>query len=265
MADGLTSATSVGSQGGDGNLCFHTDSSTTFATSSCSATWQIIGDQGLGISQSHAAFGELGAFSGVTTVATPAGVSSARTAGVAQATWGDNLTFTGLGGSASLEVFISLTGLSTGALDCSITPDTTACGSVSIEYYTELNNGGSVIDCILTAVGFCTTSIPITGASQVLFTGFLSVGASAGISGLDPNATVKASGDFLDTGKVDSLLIVDANGNPIQGAGIISASGTDYNNLSEPVPAPEPSELLLLSSGLLALVGAGKARLSQQK
>jgi hypothetical protein len=265
MADGLTSATAVGTNGGNSNLCSQSDSSTTLATSSCSATWQTTGDQGLGISQSHAAFGELGAFTGVTTVATPAGFSSAFTAGVAQATWGDNLTFTNLDGPASLEIFISLTGLSTGASLCTITPDTTACGFTSVEYYTELNNGNSVIDCILTAVGFCETSVAITGASQVDFSGFLSVGASANITGQDPNATVKASADFLDTGKVDSLLIVDGNGNPIQGAGIVSASGTDYNNLAEPpVSTPEPSGLLLLGSGLLAVIGAGKARLSSR-
>jgi len=61
-----------------------------------------------------------------------------------------------------------------------------------------------------------------------------------------------AEAAYNDTAKVNSLLIVDANGNPILGAGIVSASGTTYNNIAS---TPEPSTLILMGSGLLALVG----------
>jgi hypothetical protein len=98
----------------------------------------------------------------------------------------------------------------------------------------------------------CTNSLRVNVNDQVNMTLFLEVQAEAGaVFGTLTTA------DFSHTGFVSSLDLLDSSGIPITGASIVAASGTVY-----PSSVPEPSCILLLCSGLLAVIGAGKARFS---
>ncbi len=133
---------------------------------------------------------------------------------------------------------------------CIVGPGSTSqCSQADVAYYVQFKTN-QITSCYVTAVGSCTFFIPIDAKSTVDFSAYLTVDASAEMVEADGISTAEAA--YNDTAKVNSLLIVDANGNPILGAGIVSASGTTYNNIAS---TPEPSTLILMGSGLLALVG----------
>lgn len=98
---------------------------------------------------------------------------------------------------------------------------------------------------------------PITnGAATLQFT--MVAGASCtGAGGCGSEA------DFLDPIRINSASVFDANGNLVSGATLISDSGFNPNG-GATIPAPEPSSSLLLAGGLLAMIGAGKARFSRR-
>jgi len=66
------------------------------------------------------------------------------------------------------------------------------------------------------------------------------------------------SSNFLDTAIVANLSLFGPNGNLVPDAVFSAASGTNYNALVETTPpteTPEPSSLMMLGVGLLALAG----------
>ena len=67
------------------------------------------------------------------------------------------------------------------------------------------------------------------------------------------NTTCAAYANFSNTAYVNGLSVLDASGNPVTGALVTAASGTDYNNIQTPAAVPEPSQIMVLSLGLLAM------------
>lgn len=249
-ADSLLSTVGVGTNGSGQNLCVNSSSSG--APVNCSGSWSFAQAlSGTGSSQSFAEYGILGASATATIFASEPG--SDNTQSIGQASWSDSLSFSNLNQSAMLETTISLAGMQSATSSCMGNGQPETCLQAIVQYYTEFNNGCQIIDCIVTAAGSCTSFVPIDGLSTVSFTGNLSVEAAASVINEAGGGGVSAN--YYDTGMVNSLSIVDANGNVIQGANIISASGTNYNDLAPPATVPEPSSLTMLGVLLFASTG----------
>ena len=165
-----------------------------------------------GISTAHASadFGLLGVFATSTDYATP--LANTSTQATAAASWADNLSFTNLHQSAMLEAVISLAGSST-TNGCTGQVDAEACRHASADYYAQFNDGSKISKCNLISAGSCSFFIPINSQSLVAFYGDVQVEADGSLDNAAGKAT--ATADYRDTAKVDSLLIVDSNGNPI--------------------------------------------------
>lgn len=98
-----------------------------------------------------------------------------------------------------------------------------------------MTGAGGSTSCNLVAAGSCIVNIPIIPdngqASAVKFSGFVAAQASGSI--ISEIGITSPVANYSDTAVVNSLLLVDENGVPIQGAVISSASGTDYNHLQQ--------------------------------
>jgi hypothetical protein len=256
LADGLTSTTNVNS--GGSYLCLNTNSSTPLSKSACMGNWSAtvgyptVVLSGAGAAQSYAQYGLLGAAATASASSAVIGGAEYGTQSAGQASWDDTLSFAGLNQFETLQAVISLAG--TSVANC--LPGAAICGSSTVDYSANFDEGGGpIINCEIVSVGTCTMSLAVNGQSVVDFAGFLGVNTGVVITGVGPgSATTSVS--YYDTAMVDSLTIVDANGNPVQGVDIVSASGTNYNSITEaPIPTPEASSLRLLGFGLIGLLG----------
>jgi len=252
-ADGLSSTTEVRDFGGV--LCGNSNFDIPLSKSTCSANWSAADAfAGTGSAQSFAKYGILGASAIATTSSTSLGGGGYTTLSYADASWNDTLSFANLNQFATLQAVFSLAG--TSVSNCG-TPGVAICAGTTLGSSARFDNGnGQITDCELTATGSCTVSIAINGQSSVSFFGFLGLNAVAEVTGVGIGSGT-ASINYYDTAMVDSLLIVDANGNRVQGASIVSSAGTDYNKIAE---TPEPSSIVLLGAGLLGLIGVVKLK-----
>jgi hypothetical protein len=123
------------------------------------------------------------------------------------------------------ESFAGVPGASTLGLASGATPFT-----ILVPY----TNGTADFSMSLSADAYCSGTVPANGSE---------LGCSS-------------TADFLDTVSITGDSVYDTNGNLVSGATLISESG--FN--PDAVPTPEPSSLLMLGAGVLALAGAAKLK-----
>jgi hypothetical protein len=93
-------------------------------------------------------------------------------------------------------------------------------------------------------------SVPYFGISLSLDIA-LNTTADCANGGADPDSSCDASADFLDTSGILGVEIFDSNGDLVPNATLTSSTGFVYPAVS---PAPEPSNLILFSPGLLGVL-----------
>jgi hypothetical protein len=248
----ITTSVLISGNGGTTN-CGQFDSTSSPLFTSCGATFTIIpGDTTsfTGSAEARATFGDLGTgatLEGSCALADPTIVNCQGFAGgngLANAGFFDEVTVANAPSSGLLALTFTTSGLN--QIDCGgLSPcaqGTFARTSYSTgNGWTPVSNGTSshTLD-FGYADGF--------GDLQLFLESDISCQAGDTFS-------CGAISNFLDTLHVTGLSALDASGNPITGATFTTGSGTNYNDVLESSPTPEPSSGTLFSIGALVLVG----------
>lgn len=215
-----------------------------------------------GVAQARASFGDLGTFAsalGSCDVLSGPGISCPDEGGTvgARATFSDLITISNAPASGSLVFAFKTDGSDmltclNGSLCAPILPgtDLVATGGSNGEQIFALANGTNSLN-----IPFVFQSSDGTASFGVEFT-LTSAGGCSTLGTFGVSLTCTAVANFFDTAAVTGVTVLDANGNPISGATITTASGVNYNN----VTVPEPGTLTLLSSALFGLGCALKHR-----
>lgn len=84
---------------------------------------------------------------------------------------------------------------------------------------------------------------------------------------LDPTGPANFAGitDFADTITLSSVDLLDADGRPVPNASLSAASGTRYPLTGSSISVPEPSSVLLLTTGLIGLYFGRVARFCKSR
>jgi len=251
-----------------GDTCHQT--STAATPLSCSGEWTTFVTSGNntvtfgGSAYAAAGFGLL--HSGSLAVAScyvQPGVSCYGHAGdvASDASFLDLVTISGAPSSGFLALSVVAEG--NNQLTCVGTYATTVCGNSASTGASLSVYGGSAL---VNGVRQAGTGLNSGSNDVSVWIPFASTGGIAQVTvglGLDTTAVCWVADDttcsghsiFSDTAYVAGLRILDASGNPVSGISLIADSGTDYNNIQVPSPAPESSSLVLLSVGLLSAAG----------
>jgi hypothetical protein len=124
----------------------------------------------------------------------------------------------------------------------------------------SLTNGYNTIDSVLDSTGATQTMQDFyTPDSNGQFTFGLNLQVEADVNcssqqGGTHLCTATAREDYSSTGKINSILIEDLQGNILSGYTLTTASGVDYNATGPASSAPEPGTWILGAGSILAFV-----------
>jgi hypothetical protein len=137
----------------------------------------------------------------------------------------------------------------------SASPSGIAEATISIPNTESFKGMGSTTSFLLPNGTFTVKIVTPVSAGTADFSFDLSAYAECPPESLATGATCNATADYLDPATVASVTVYDASGKSVPGATLLSESG-----FSPRVTTPEPSLLVLLGTGLLAVAGLGRRK-----
>lgn len=159
--------------------------------------------------------------------------------------------------SASIDYAFSVAGVSSGTADidlvaqgsssCVAVGGSPECTTAGILLATGVQNGANVV--LPNGTSYYVAEVPFTSSP---FEFGIAISAQAACATLYGITSCGASSNYLDTVSITGAQIYDSSGNLVSGASIVSETGFNPN---APVATPEPSCLMLLGAGLIALTG----------
>ena len=107
---------------------------------------------------------------------------------------------------------------------------------------------------------FATMEYAINGQSPQSITVQLDARFQLGTQNVADGSTLSGDANFSDTATLAGIEIVDANGNPVSGVTVTTASGTPYDVVPEP-----KTFVFVLSAAVLFIIWRGKNRAVKQR